>query len=147
MFATYAKDYFGAVLNEKKSYTEKTGGSLQIVWLTIFLCTDFFIIASLLYPEWKSDEGRIMARAVGIAYANWTTPNSLQDLLWYTQISGIIRFQYESERLASNDSVSLNLQRFYFWEVLLDTEISRQRLSSSLFISATLQMVAWVTEE
>lgn len=73
-FAAEAKRRFGAVLNTTKS---KMGNSLNGLPLLGFVNKNGIptkdrddLLASLLYPERRSDEPRLMARCIGIAYAN-----------------------------------------------------------------------------
>lgn len=74
MFAITAEDYFGAILNTKKS---QISSNLQGLPLLGFTNLSGFptrpmheLLANLLYPERRSDENQLMARCVGIAFAN-----------------------------------------------------------------------------
>lgn len=73
-FASIADRYFGAVLNTKKS---KMGNSLNGLPVLGFTNQDGYptrdkeaLLASLLYPERNTDQAKLMARAIGIAWAN-----------------------------------------------------------------------------
>lgn len=72
-FGIYFKEYFGTILNEKKSQISNTLDGLPVLGFTnrarIPTRDRNQLFTSLLYPERKSDEGRLMATAVSIAYA------------------------------------------------------------------------------
>lgn len=74
VFALTAQDYFGAVLNTKKSKMDNTLNGLPLLGFTnisgLPTRNMYELLANLLYPERKSDENKLMARCVGIAYAN-----------------------------------------------------------------------------
>nr|WVD52803.1 RdRp [Wugcerasp virus 16]WVD52804.1 RdRp [Wugcerasp virus 17] len=74
MFASTALTYFGSILNEKKSKMQSHLEGLPVLGFTNHFGSPVKdaaeLLANLLYPERKSDENRLMARAVGIAYAN-----------------------------------------------------------------------------
>lgn len=74
MLADAALQHFGAILNTKKS---KISSSLE--GLPVLGFTNTFgipkkeqdeLLAHLLYPEHKSDENRLMARCIGIAFVS-----------------------------------------------------------------------------
>nr|UUV42336.1 MAG: putative RNA dependent RNA polymerase [Enontekio alphapartitivirus 1] len=73
-FSYYATEYFGAVLNVKKSHMSNQLNGLPLLGFTNIMGIPSRdrneLLASLLRPERKSDEAKLMARAVGIAYAN-----------------------------------------------------------------------------
>jgi len=74
MIAAKAEHYFGAILNTKKSKISNSLDGLPLLGFTnkngIPTRPRDQLLANLLYPERKSDEPRLMARCVGIAYAN-----------------------------------------------------------------------------
>nr|APG78228.1 RdRp [Hubei partiti-like virus 25] len=73
-FADYANEYFGSILNTKKSEMSNTLNRLPVLGFTNISGYPYReqnqLLASLLYPERKSDENKLMARCIGIAYAN-----------------------------------------------------------------------------
>ncbi|KAK9878755.1 hypothetical protein WA026_023735 [Henosepilachna vigintioctopunctata] len=73
MFASKAEYYFGAILNTKKSRMDSTLNGLPVLGFTnvngIPIKPMHELLASLLCHERKSDENRLMAKTVGIAYA------------------------------------------------------------------------------
>nr|UAW09571.1 MAG: RNA-dependent RNA polymerase [Aspergillus flavus partitivirus 2] len=73
-FANHADRYFGAVLNTKKSKMGNTLNGLPVLGFTNdngYPTRDKeALLASLLYPERNTDQPRLMARAIGIAWAN-----------------------------------------------------------------------------
>jgi len=73
-FASQADRYFGAVLNTKKSRMDNSLNGLPVLGFTN---KDGYptrdkeaLLASLLYPERNTDQAKLMARAIGIAWAN-----------------------------------------------------------------------------
>lgn len=96
LFAQYAEDYFGAVLNVKKSKMSNTLDGLPLLGFTNRAGIPFKkrdeLLANLLYPERKSDENRLMARTVGIAYANCGSHPEVyricEDIFTYLQNKG-----------------------------------------------------------
>nr|APG78246.1 RdRp [Hubei partiti-like virus 26] len=73
-YAHIAKQRFGSILNESKSSISNSLNGLPVLGFTNIggfpTRSDTELLASLLYPERKSDENRLMARTIGIAYAN-----------------------------------------------------------------------------
>nr|UDL14430.1 MAG: putative RNA-dependent RNA polymerase [Partitiviridae sp.] len=73
-FALYADQYFGAVLNVKKSRIRSTLDGLPVLGFSNIngypIRDKEALLASLLYPERNTDQPRLMARAIGIAWAN-----------------------------------------------------------------------------
>lgn len=74
LFAKESERRFGAILNVKKSKMSCTLNGLPLLGFTnhhgLPTRSRDELLASLLYPERKSDESRLMARCIGIAYAN-----------------------------------------------------------------------------
>lgn len=121
IFASTAKLYFGSVLNTKKSKI-----SLHLEGLPVLGFTNHFgvpfkdkleLLANLMYPERKSDENRLMARAVGIAYANCG---------YHDQIYRICKdiFYYLKEKGFSPNAAGLPhlIQTMQEWEDLIKVE-------------------------
>nr|BCD56390.1 putative RNA-dependent RNA polymerase [Lichen partiti-like RNA virus sp.] len=95
-FAQYAEEYFGAILHTKKS---KVHSSFEDVHVLGFKNRNGHpyrdpeeLLASLLYPERATDLTRLMARAIGIAYANCGTNKSVyavcEDIFQYLESEG-----------------------------------------------------------
>ncbi|UZA97452.1 RNA-dependent RNA polymerase [Polygonatum partitivirus 1] len=73
-FASYAKDYFGSTLNEKKSEISHTLEGMTVLKYRNHGCVPIRrwdeLLAMLYHPERSQALPNLMARAVGIAYAN-----------------------------------------------------------------------------
>lgn len=73
-FGDYAQQYFGAILNAKKSKMSNSLNGLPVLGFTNINShpqrNEDELLASLLYPERNTDQPRLMARSIGMVWAS-----------------------------------------------------------------------------
>nr|UTE99549.1 RNA-dependent RNA polymrase [Lichen partiti-like RNA virus sp.] len=150
-FAHYAEEYFGAILSTKKS---KIHNSLDHVHVLGFKNVNGHpyreeqeLLASLLHPERGMDQSRLMARAIGISYANCGVSTSVyavcEDIYGYLKSQGfspnksgipdMIKYLYIDQQLPEQFLTNLQFPSFFdTFKDLVSTEFrsdaQKQRL-------------------